>query len=356
MTYTKKQLPKYCQHKPTGRAFVRIDGKMFYLGKYGSEASRREYDRIIAEFIANGRQPLHKAGEVLIEQLIIQFLDYVVNERSYSVTAESRLRRVLRSLNDLYGKQPVSSFNAMSLKTMRRQFLESGLSRETINAYVFVLKQVFHWGSDEREIVPPEVVAAIRTVPALKPGKTTAVEYAEIQPVDDAIVEKTLPYLSQEKQDMVRLQRLICGRPQDVLNMRVCDIDRSGEIWKYTPVTHKTKSRGKIRILPIGPRAQKILLPYLDKYKNVADQFIFQQNNVCKAGQSYAVAIESACKKAGVPKWTPNQLRHAGGTEVRDKFGLDYCQAILGHSNASTSEIYAKVSFEKAAEVAKKIG
>ena len=68
MPYTKKQLPKYCQHKPTGRAFVRIDGKMFYLGKYGSEASRREYDRIIAEFIANGRQSLRNADEILIEQ------------------------------------------------------------------------------------------------------------------------------------------------------------------------------------------------------------------------------------------------------------------------------------------------
>jgi hypothetical protein len=58
MTYQKKQLPKYCKHKSTNRAFVRIDGKMYYLGKYGSDASRREYDRIIAEFLAHGRQTL----------------------------------------------------------------------------------------------------------------------------------------------------------------------------------------------------------------------------------------------------------------------------------------------------------
>jgi len=64
----------------------------------------------------------------------------------------------------------------------------------------------------------------------------------------------------------------------------------------------------------------------------------------------------TAVKKAGVPHWTPNQLRHAGGTEVREKFGLEYAQAVLGHSSMNTTEIYAKVSFEKAAKVAKEIG
>jgi hypothetical protein len=51
---TRKQLPQYCRHKTSGRAFVRVEGKMLYLGQYGFQASRREYDRIIAEFIVNG--------------------------------------------------------------------------------------------------------------------------------------------------------------------------------------------------------------------------------------------------------------------------------------------------------------
>jgi len=35
---------------------------------------------------------------------------------------------------------------------------------------------------------------------------------------------------------------------------------------------------------------------------------------------------------------------------------LDYAQATLGHSNAKTTEIYAKVSSEKAEKVAKETG
>ena len=355
MINSRKQLPKYCCHKPSGQAFVRIGGKMYYLGKHGSAASRHEYDRLIAEFVANGRQIFRNNDEILIENLIVRFLDHVENERNYSKTALSGVKRVLRLLNDLYGKQSVSLFGTAALKSIRRQFLDSGLARNTINSYVGVIKQMFYWGCDE-EIIPAEIGGALRMARDLQRGKTSAVDYDDIQPVEDAIVEKTLPYLSQQFQDMVRVQRRISGRPQDIFNMRLCDIDMTGDVWKYTPFTHKTKSRGKTRELPIGPKAQQILKPYIERCKEEPTQFVFPRHNVKRYLNQYGNAIESACKKAGVPKWTPNQLRHAGGAEVRDKFGLDYCQAVLGHASAKTTEIYAKVSYEKAAEVAREIG
>ena len=71
MPYIKKQLPKYCLHKPSGRAYVRIGGKTYYLGKHGSETSRHEYDRIISEFIANGRQPFYGPDDILTGSLTI---------------------------------------------------------------------------------------------------------------------------------------------------------------------------------------------------------------------------------------------------------------------------------------------
>jgi len=84
MTYKRKQLPKYCRHKATNRAFVRIGGKAYYLGKYNSEASRREYDRIIGEFLANGRKTNYQSEEVIIENLIGKSLNYIKTERNYS--------------------------------------------------------------------------------------------------------------------------------------------------------------------------------------------------------------------------------------------------------------------------------
>ena len=46
-----RRIPAYTHHKPTGQARVRINGKSFYLGKYGSPESHDRYDALIAESV-----------------------------------------------------------------------------------------------------------------------------------------------------------------------------------------------------------------------------------------------------------------------------------------------------------------
>jgi len=45
--------------------------------------------------------------------------------------------------------------------------------------------------------------------------------------------------------------------------MRPCDIDRSGKIWIYSPVDHKTAHHGHERKIFIGPKGQELLQPFL---------------------------------------------------------------------------------------------
>lgn len=54
--------------------------------------------------------------------------------------------------------------------------------------------------------------------------------------------------------------------------------------------------------------------------------------------------------------WTPNQLRHAAGTEVRRQFGLEAAQVVLGHAGADVTQVYAERDQLLAAEVMRKIG
>ena len=51
-----------------------------------------------------------------------------------------------------------------------------------------------------------------------------------------------------------------------------------------------------------------------------------------------------------------NQIRHTVGTEVRQAYGLDGTQVILGHSKADTSEIYAELDMKKGEEIARRLG
>jgi hypothetical protein len=43
------RIPSYRLHKLSGRAVVTLEGRDFYVGRYGSLESRADYDRIFAE-------------------------------------------------------------------------------------------------------------------------------------------------------------------------------------------------------------------------------------------------------------------------------------------------------------------
>ena len=66
------RLPSYRHHKPTDQAFVELNGKRHYLGKFGTRPSRTEYRRMIAEWEARGRQPLVAPTDLTALHLAIQ--------------------------------------------------------------------------------------------------------------------------------------------------------------------------------------------------------------------------------------------------------------------------------------------
>ena len=71
---------------------------------------------------------------------------------------------------------------------------------------------------------------------------------------------------------------------------------------------------------------------------------------------SYCRCIARACKKAGVPHWSPHQLRHTNATAIRQEFGIEAAQVVLGHCSSGTTEIYAERDLGLVIEVMKKLG
>lgn len=111
------------------------------------------------------------------------------------------------------------------------------------------------------------------TVEGLRKGRSNAKESKKVLPVSDDIVEKTLQFVGQHVAGMIRFQRYTGARSSEVCTMRPCDIDRSGEIWQYRPVHHKTGYLEYVRIVPIGKKTQKVLEPYLRDCK--PDETVF---------------------------------------------------------------------------------
>lgn len=55
-------------------------------------------------------------------------------------------------------------------------------------------------------------------------------------------------------------------------------------------------------------------------------------------------------------RWAPNQLRHSAATKIRKSHGLEAAQAVLGHSELETTQVYAEKDEELAEAVALAVG
>lgn len=406
-------LPKYRKHRSSGQAVVSIAGHDVYLGPHGTKASRAEYDRVIAEYLASGRRHSSdiKKKPATINQLILAYWKhakgyYVKNGKPTSELAA--VKTVLGPVRRLYGKHPPAEFGPLALKAIRETWIRAGHTRGTINKNVRRIVRAFRWAASE-EMIPVEIHQALATVEGLKRGRTEARESAPIRPVDVAIVAATLEHLCPIVRDMIRTQLLTGMRPAEVCSIRPGDIDREGDVWEFRPVGHKTEHHERVRTVYIGPEAQAILRPYLLRAEDAycfspAEAVKWQQDaknakrktpenygsrrGYCHGGlagekakrkpglryssDTYRRAIHRACDLAFLPddelegdalkvwqsdhRWSPNQLRHTKGTEIRKRFGLEYAQVVLGHSSADVTQIYAEIDAEKAREVARKIG
>ncbi|TWT72830.1 hypothetical protein Pla123a_41310 [Posidoniimonas polymericola] len=260
-----QSLPKYRKHRASGQALVTLGGRDFYLGPHGTQASRQEYDRLIAEWLANGRQrPADDATGLSVAELMVAYVRYAADyyRRDGVATGEyAAIKCALRYIEALYRNTSVESFGPLAVKAVRAKMTEAGLARSTVNQNIGRIVRMFVWGASE-QLVSGEVANALKLVPGLRRGRTDAREGTPVLPVDDSVVEATLPFLPPIVADMVRLQRLTGMRPGEVCLARPCDVERSADVWVYRPSSHKTQHRGRERRIYIGQRGQEVLRPY----------------------------------------------------------------------------------------------
>jgi len=429
-------LPQMRLHKRSGTARVRVGHKEYTLGRWGHPETHRKYSDFIHAFVhgraappaADGsddaarHQPSPKpvvesspasapagliedrpaGGAITVAELCARYLVHA--ERYYAApngdttTTLGNAKMAIRALSP-YDDVPADRFGPLLLRALmesmvgregRRKSADGKrlpMPRVTINATIKQVRYMFKWAASV-ELIPVTVSQALSSVPLLKKGRTTAPELPPVRPVAEEVVERTLPHLPRVIADMVRVQRYIGCRPGELCRMTPAELDRSQAEWEWRPTKHKTSWRDEDRVLAIGPRAQAILMPYLDRDPSLpcflpAESEAFRNAERRAARKSpmtpshrarrerarrklrsqkpydekaYRRAIVRACELHGIHAWSPNQLRHAAAQEARQKLGLDAAQARLGHKHAKTTEIYAKSTLEKARLVAQMMG
>jgi integrase len=417
------RVPKYSRHCAGGRdrAFCYVTDergarRRVYLGEWNTPASKRRFREVVAAHMlrddpaaALEAEPVDADGITIVE-LVARFL--ASKEREVSASQWSLLVYSLRALSNLYGDELAASFGPVKLRRLR-EHLEAGptaapdaeeqaegkkrkkrrpLCRKEINRRTRRVVSLFRWAASE-ELVSPVVAQALATLPPLRRGRTAAPESKPITPVPEDALKAAREHMTPMVRSMVDLQLATGMRGGEVVAMRRCDIDRSGggSTWIYTPSDHKNAWREHMRRVPLGPRAQALLEPYLDgdpegfvfspKRSEDERRFLRRQQRQSPltpsqrerdqqrrdnprrklldawTTETYRGAIHAACRRAGVPAWSPHQLRHSFEVLVERRFGVEAAAKALGHAEIGTTQHYRdKADLSVAVEIAMAIG
>jgi integrase len=269
------KLPSFCKHRATGRAVVRLSGKDIYLGPYGSAAAKAEYDRLIAEWLANGRQLLRPDDGLSVAELILAYVHWAATYylKGGKATSEFHIIRLaMKWLKADHGRIAVAEFGPRAFKAVRERMVVASLSRKTVNEYSSRIKRCFRWGT-EQELVPPSVYHGLQAVAGLKRGRCEAHETPPVKPVPQSMIDAVMRHVRPQIAAMIEFQLFTGCRPGEAAIIRGCDIDMTGRVWIYRPHDHKTEHHGFKREIYIGQRTQKIIKPWL---RTELEAYLFQ--------------------------------------------------------------------------------
>lgn len=359
-------LPSYRLHKATGQAVVTLGGHDVYLGRHDTPASREAYERALIAWKAHGTIPGGKRRRGTVDSgptvgaLLAAFWRGVEGtgryvKRGEPTTERRSLAQAFRPLLRMFGAKPVAAFRVADLLAVR-DALAAGtdgvpLARSTVNRHVLRIRHLLRWGVIA-EMVPVAVYEAVRAVPALRRGHPVAVDRPPVGPANLRDVAKVLRVAPAVVAAVLRLQWHTGMRPGEAVQLHADDVDRSRPVWLYRPRRHKTEHRGRDRVVPLGPKAQRLLAPFL-----AAGGFAFRLGRGAHLSEGYYYAqVVAACAKAGVPRFSPAQLRHNAATRFRSVASVDVARTVLGHSDAGMTLHYAEADMRKAAEFAGRHG
>jgi len=235
---------------------------------------------------------------------------------------------------------PAARINRHQVRAWLDQLAAEKLSRSYCNACLSKLRRFVRWCAD-LEHIPISIDAALRLVRPLQPFRSTARESAPPSPPPLSAISKLLPFLPAQARHVLHLSTLTGARPSELLELTNAEVHLDSRP-RLTPLQHKCAHHGQHRVIPLNSTAVA-LIERIHRPLCPGD-FLFPSPRNRRGHytiEGFRASIARACTRAGLPIFTPYAVRHAVARHVRTAHGLDAAQALLGHSNSSTTEIYA---------------
>jgi integrase/recombinase XerD len=290
-------------------------------------------------------------GGIIMQEALNQFLDYFSNVKGASTNSVLSYRRDLeRFMEYLEGRgiTQVKKVNETSLNSYILMLENEGKASSTISRTVASIRALFAFLSEKRQI-DMNPAAALKS-PKLERKQP---EYLSLQEIDvllkqpDAISLKGIRDLA-----MLELLYATGVRVSELIKLSCKDVNLEVGYIKCDDGTHD-------RAIPIGNAAKRALSTYL---KDARPQMLANPDETLLfvnitgehlSRQGFWKIIKYYANKAKIgKKITPHIFRHSFAIHmIENGADLRSLQEMLGHSDISTTQVYAKMNNNKIKEV-----
>lgn len=285
-----------------------------------------------------------------MKEQVQQFLDYIVEEKSYSLNTLAAYRNDLSQFVE-FVEPKVDSWEKVSRSLIMDYIMsmksEQEYASSTVARKVAAIKSFFHYLVDKGALEDDPTATLDSPKIHKRLPKAISAEELEIllaEPAD----EETPKAL----RDHALLEVLYATglRVTELVSLDVDDVNLASATLRVVHPRDQSE-----RIVPIHERAIEPLKEYLERGRiqllsDPEEQALFLNHRGKRlTRQGLWLIVKHYVREAGISEEiTPHTLRHTFAAHlVEKKADLEYVQELLGHSNLSTTQVYTQINPEE---------
>lgn len=286
-----------------------------------------------------------------MEATLEGYISYLNNIRKTSENTVQSYRRDLTKFVAYLKEQHISRVTQISpndLIGFINQLEESGLKAATISRNIASIKAFYHYLSDERMV--SEDISDCLHAPKLQKKMPSVLTTSEAV----KLLEQPKGTQPKDLRDKAMLELLYATgiRVTELISLGLNDINLQTGVLRC-------KDGQKERSIPFGNNAKKAVAKYLEEGRvalldgEKTNTLFLNCSGQPMSRQGFWKIIKHYANMAGIEsEITPHTLRHSFATHlVENGADLKSVQEMLGHSDISTTQMYAKMKSNYLREV-----
>ncbi len=286
-----------------------------------------------------------------MEKRIDEFISYLHNVKKISQNTELSYKRDLNKLNKFLAERNICDAGKVTRKDLEDYVLyleKNQFAAATISRNIAAIKAFYHFMHKE-EMVSEDISESLKAPKIEK-------KIPEILSMDEVIrlLEQPGGDSPKEIRDKAMLELLYATgiRVTELITLKTSDVNlQMGFL--------VCKESSKERIIPFGKEAKNALIRYLDGVRDSmvedkASEILFANcSGKPMSRQGFWKLIKYYAQKAGIEEdITPHTLRHSFAAHlVENGADLRSVQEMLGHSDISTTQVYANMNHNRIRDV-----